>query len=354
MKKVRLGVVGCGVICQYHLAAAKASPLIEIAAVADIVADKARSTAETFGVPDWQMDAAALIGRPDLDAILFAMATEGRTDLALMALRTGKHILVEKPCGANAAEVKALIAAQGDRVAASCSSRFRFSESSRVATDLLAKGAIGPLRTIHCRVHVAAPPRPEAYPPAWRLCKRLNGGGILLNWGCYDLDFLLGLAGWQVKPKKVFAKTWNIPKTIADHVLPLSDAETHYCALVTCEDGLAINLERSEYAPTKGEARWHFIGERGSLELQMNNHASGGKSKTIRLDTLDPDRGTGSAEVWEGEDVDNVHAGPILDFASAIVNGHRPRTSLADYLLIHRIFDGIYASAESGDVAEIP
>ncbi len=353
MDRIRLGVVGCGVISQHHLAAAKTSPLIEVTAVADLIEERARATAEKFDVPTHLTSAEKLIARSDVDAVLFSMPTEGRTDLARMALRAGKHILVEKPCGANAAEVRAMIDAKGALTAASCSSRFRFSESSKVATDLLAKGTIGQLRTIHCRVQIAAPPRPESLPPVWRLSTRLNGGGILVNWGCYDLDFLLGLTDWNVTPRKVLAKTWHIPAAISKHIDPCSDAETHYCALIVCDNGLAINLERSEYAPTKTEARWHFIGEKGSIELQLNTVATGGSRKTIWVDTLDSEKGCSRTVAWEGEDTDNVHSGPILDFADAIVNKHQPRTTLEQYLVIHKIFDGIYASAASGEAMKI-
>ena len=72
-------------------------------------------------------------------------------------------------------------------------------------------GRIGRLRTI--RVQALFPPaaaRPEN-PPAWRLIRRLNGGGILVNWGSYDLDFVLGVLDWSFTPQTVSARTFWSP-----------------------------------------------------------------------------------------------------------------------------------------------
>jgi hypothetical protein len=54
------------------------------------------------------------------------------------------------------------------------------------------EAVLGDLRVVYCRVHQPATGTPEKAPPPWRLNKSMNGGGILMNWGCYDLDFLLG------------------------------------------------------------------------------------------------------------------------------------------------------------------
>jgi len=68
----------------------------------------------------------------------------------------------------------------------------------------------------------AAPPQNP--PPPWRLSKAMNGGGILVNWGCYDLDYLLGITGWMIEPRLALARTWGVPETFAAYAAPGSDA----------------------------------------------------------------------------------------------------------------------------------
>ena len=118
-----------------------------------------------------------------------------------------------------------------------CSSRHQFLPSAESATKFIAGGVLGPLRTLHCRCFRAAGERPKTSPPAWRLSNSMNGGGVLANWGCYDLDYLLGLTGWSLRPRLVLAQTWKVPPQFEAHVAPGSDAETHFAAFVLCEGG---------------------------------------------------------------------------------------------------------------------
>ena len=252
---VRLGVIGCGVIGQRHLKAAKASPLIEVVALADVREDVARQSAAAFGVPAVYTRAGALLKDKRVEAVVLAMPAAQRTRLALKAFALGRHVLTEKPVAMNAREVKKLIAARGNLVAGCCSSRMRYLPSAAAVADYIASGALGTIRTLHCRCLSSDAGTPKSPPPAWRLIRSLNGGGILMNWGCYDLDYLLGLCGWKLKPKLVLAQTWPVAPELLSHVAPGSDAETHFAAIIRCEGGEMITFERAEYAAATGLSR---------------------------------------------------------------------------------------------------
>ena len=38
----------------------------------------------------------------------------------------------------------------------------------------------------------------------------MNAGGILTNWGCYDLDYLMTITGWALRPRQALAATWGV------------------------------------------------------------------------------------------------------------------------------------------------
>ena len=82
--------------------------------------------AASFGIAQATTRADDLIDDPEIDGIVVALPTGVRTPIARRVLAGKKHVLVEKPVAMNAGEVEDLIALQGDRVAACCSSRFRF------------------------------------------------------------------------------------------------------------------------------------------------------------------------------------------------------------------------------------
>ena len=345
MQPVRLGIIGCGAIGNVHLGVAKRSSGIEVAAVADANLAAAQASAAKHAVPSVYRDGHALISDPRVEGVVLATPVKGRTELAVEAFAAGKHVLLEKPVAMNAREVERLIAARGSLVAACCSSRLRSTESARAAAECIASGALGELRVVHCRVVQQAGERPTSAPPAWRLKRELNAGGILTNWGCYDLDYLLGITGWTLAPRTALARTWNVPQLYASHVAPGSDAETHYVALIACAGGEMISMERGEYMSAVTEAAWRIVGSRASLRLQMTP----GIGKKIMLDEGSTDHGVSSRVIWEGdEDPDLQHAGPITDFARAIREHAPPLTGLEQSLVIAKITDAIYASAASG------
>jgi len=350
MEPVRLGVVGCGVIGPTHMAAAAQSPHIELVAVADLIEERARSAAEKYHARKVYREGADLVADPEIEAVVLAFPTGKRTELALRAFAHGKHVLIEKPIGMNAAEVRQMIAARGRLTAACCSSRFRFLEGAKVATELIASGALGALRVVRCRAIGAAGPKPDSQRPAWRLIRALNGGGFLVNWGCYDLDYLLGITGWRLKPQTVFAQTWTVPPQFQSHVAPGSDAETYYIALVRCEGGTMLSMERGEYMPAQTDEAWQILGTRGSLRLRMTWN----KPKTLFHEDTTAEHGIASKVLWEGEeDGSRTSSGPVTDFAAAIREGRAPMTPLEHALIVQQITDAIYASAARGSAIEI-
>jgi len=350
MTPVRLGVVGCGVIGPTHMRAANESPLIELVAVADRIEERAKAAAEQFGVPKVHLEGSDLIDDPDVEAVVLAFPTCGRKPLALQAFSRGKHVLTEKPVAMSAGDVREMIAARGHLTAACCSSRYRFLEGARVATEFIASGALGDLRVVRTRSAIAAGEPPQSAPPEWRLKRALNGGGILMNWGCYDLDYLLGICGWSLRPQTVFAQTWPVAPQFESYVAPNSEAETHYAAIIRCEGGTAITLDRGEFMSAYGETAWQIVGSQGSLRLQMTT----AQPKVIIHDEGVPGEGVVSRTLWEGEeDGSAVMSGPVCDFAAAIREGRPPKTGLEQALVVQQISDGIYASAEKGCSVEV-
>jgi predicted dehydrogenase len=351
MTSVGIGIIGCGAIGQVHLNAAAGFPLINLVAVADLNEELAKQAAEKFKVKSVYRDGEALLADPGVEAVVLAMPTCARLKLVLKAFAKGKHVLTEKPVGMNAREVEEMIFAQGDRVGACSSSRYRFLESAAAATEFLKKERLGELRVVHCRALQGASPRPAKTPPAWRLSQALNGGGILVNWGCYDLDYLLGILSWSLKPRQVLAQTWGLPEHLVSNAAPGSDAETHFTAMVRCEGGVVISLERGEYLPKQSEHLWQIVGSHGALDLAMTLS----KENQIVYHHTTSDKGMVSEIIWEGpeEEFELIHHGPIRDFAEAIVHHQPPKTSLKQGLVMQKITDGIYESARKNSLVEL-
>ena len=350
MEPVKVGVIGCGVIGSRHLSIASEASHIELVAAADLIeGNRARAT-ERFKPPKMYDNDIDLLDDADVEAVVLAFPTQYRTEVALRAFERGKHVLIEKPIAMNVAEVEQLIAARGDLMSGCCSSRNRFRPAAALATQLIASGGLGELRSVHCRAIRGAGKAPDTPRPAWRLTKALNGGGILVNWGCYDLDYLLGITGWQLNPQTVFAQTWTVPPVFESHIAPGSDAETHYTALIRCEDGIVLSVERGEFMTMHSHEGWEIIGTEGSLKLKMGD----GKPENVIYDRTTTEGGVESTNLTEAGEVPELkHSTPLSDFAAGIRENRQPLTSLENALVLQKITDAIYASAEAGKAVEI-
>ncbi|MCF7687074.1 MAG: Gfo/Idh/MocA family oxidoreductase [Cephaloticoccus sp.] len=343
---LNIAIIGCGVIAQHHLRGLAKLTTARAAAVCDIRPEIAEKTAAEFGVARWETDAAKLFADPAIDAVILALPAVARTTLALEAFKHGKHVLTEKPVAMNAAEVRTMLAAQGDLVGACCSSRYQSFASAKAAREYIRSGGLGKIRTITCRAATKPGDAPSPNPPVWRLRRDLNGGGIFVNWGCYDVDYLLSMVDFKLTPQYALARTWQVPAAFSAYAAAGSDAETHITGLVTFAEGCVLTYERAEFSSLPAESIWQICGDRGALNLQMLK----AKSANIVLTEPNPGTGTVTRVLWEGDESTSTleHEGITADFAAAILEKRKPMTSLQDALLFARIADAFYASADSG------
>ena len=345
MKELRLGVIGCGVMGRIHATYTMEHPCATVAAVADSCREAGEKLAADLDIPAVYDNAEALLADDQVDAVIIAMPTSARKEIALKAFAQGKHVLTEKPVAMNAAEVREMIEAKGDLIAGCCSSRYHFLASANAATECIAAGDLGHIRTIHCRCIMPLAKPTGTPPPPWRLSRAMNGGGIGMNWGCYDLDYLLGITGWTLEPKMVMAQSWTVPEPFSSYVAPGSDAETHFVALIRCLGGEVITFERAEYVATQPSNAWKIVGEKGSLHLNMIAE----ENKKIILDCPDAEEGIVSQTLWAGdENQDTLHCGVTQDFIDAVRENRPCQTSLERALVIQNITDAIYESSATG------
>jgi predicted dehydrogenase len=342
-QKIRLGIVGCGVIGRAHLEACRNIHSIEVAGIADLRQTLVESTAQEFGVASFHTDPAELFQRADIDAVVLAVPTSGRALLAIEALKNGKHVLIEKPAAMNVEELKHMREFQGNRVIAFCSSRFRFMKHAQVASKYVTTGKLGELRIIRCRAITPAGLPPEQTPLAWRYRIDMNGGGIWYNWGVYDLDYLLGIAGWQCKPIEAFAQIWGTDPDRIVYTGPSADGETHGIGLIRCANGMMISFERGEYVADNKEGIWQIIGSHGSLTLKMTD-----MNNSLVAHEFIPGIGTTSSVIWQGEENIGLLTQRVLqDFSSSIIDRKEPMTGMEQAIIAQGALDMMISSAKN-------
>ena len=345
-----LALVGCGVIGTQHVQASTRMSSIRITGLLDLEEDKARQLGARHSISMIYASLEQMLSDPTVEAVLLAVPTYARLPVAQQVLASGRHLLLEKPVAMKAADIRLMQRWQTNQVVGCCSSRFRCLPAARCVHEVLQDQTLGSIRTVHWRVLRDAPARPEVLPPAWRLQRHLNGGGILMNWGCYDFDYLLGIGDPPLQPQQVRARIWSIGAPYQQHVVPNSEAETHVIAHIECDQNILLCYERGEYMPGPPASAMVIIGEEGTLEVDMVSP----QGSRIVLTRADPRTGTRTEIRYEQPaPVPDLQTGVLNNFVQAIRQGRPPATDLNHGLKVQTLTDAIYRAAHSGQTESV-
>ena len=310
---MRLGLIGCGLIGRKRVAAAKRRGH-DIVIAADIDSDRAAALAGEFGVrttTDWR----EVIGA-DCEIVMVATSHDSLAEIAVAALEAGKHVLVEKPAGRNAAEVRALLAASrssGRLVKVGFNHRFHPALSK--AHAIASGGGLGPLLYIRGRYGHGGR---IGYEREWRCQPDISGGGELIDQGSHLID----LARWF----------------LGDLTLAYGYMPTYFWR-VSVDDNCFLALKGSYGEMAWLHATWtewknmfsfEVTGRDGKLVVE----GLGGSYGVERLThhRMRPEMGPPETDAWEFPSPDNSWELELADFEQAIRDGRQPNGNIEDAL----------------------
>jgi nucleoside-diphosphate-sugar epimerase/predicted dehydrogenase len=146
-EKVRVGLVGAGYVCAYHIRALKTLSHVEIVGIADLNQDRARQLAEPHRIPVFKSLEEMRVARPDVVHVL--TPPDSHCALTLEALDMGCNVLVEKPMAPTVEECDQMIlrAQQVGRIL-SVSHSARMDPVVRKALQLVRQGACGDILAV--------------------------------------------------------------------------------------------------------------------------------------------------------------------------------------------------------------
>lgn len=195
MKELKSAVIGCGLIVKNHLKALKNIEYAACEAVCDIVPQKAQETAGAYGIPSVYTDYRELLKRDDIDVVHICTPHYLHAQMAVDALKAGKHVLCEKPMALTVEDAKRMAEARdGSKKQLGICFQNRYNESSKYMKDLIDSRELG--RVTGARGQVTWDRKPEYYTTSpWRGRWALEGGGVLINQAIHTFDLLQWLAG---------------------------------------------------------------------------------------------------------------------------------------------------------------
>ena len=154
-------------------------------AVAARDAERAASFAQQFGASRSYGDYRSLVEDPEVDIVYVATTHPFHREQALMAIRAGHHVLIEKPLALNAASAREVLSAARDKgVFAMEAMWMRANPLILKAREIVTSGVIGDVVAIQADFSIGVP-----FDPTHRLYDLANGGGALLDLGIYPIHF---------------------------------------------------------------------------------------------------------------------------------------------------------------------
>ncbi|WP_110181940.1 Gfo/Idh/MocA family protein [Nocardioides solisilvae] len=146
----------------------------------------------------------ALVADPHVDAVYVGTPHSFHHEHALLALRAGKHVLVEKPFTISAAQARAVVAEAEARGLVALEAMWtRFLPHMARLRELVADGTLGEVTTV-----IADHSQRLPDDPAHRLQDPALGGGALLDLGVYPVSFAHDLLG---VPETIDARSTPTP-----------------------------------------------------------------------------------------------------------------------------------------------
>ena len=318
MSKIRLGVIGVGNMGRSHCKNIKERkcPEIELVAIAERNSKRIQAMKDDGyeGVTYFE-DAEAMMDSGLIDSVLVAIPHYQHAEYAIMAMKKGLHVMVEKPAGVYTKQAREMndVAKESDVVFAMMFNQ-RTNHIYRKAKELVSSGQLGKLRRVNWMITNWY--RPQRYYDSgdWRATWSGEGGGVLLNQCPHQLDLLQWICGLPVSVH-AFLKfgQWHDIE-VEDDVTAYMEFENGAtgCFVTTTGDAygtnrLEIQLEKGKIVIEGGKIRvWEFAMSEPEFSKTTDDPFAKIEKKELEIET---------------DGMNEQHYGVMNAFAGAILRG---------------------------------
>jgi len=243
---IRWGFIGCGEVTEK-----KSGPAFSMIEGSEVIAvmsrdyKKAKSYAERHHIRKWYDDAQELIDDDEINAIYIATPPSSHATYAIMAMKAGKPVYIEKPMAASyedCSRINRILEETG--VPCFVAYYRRYLPYFLKVKELVEEGRIG--KVLNVQIRFAVPPRDLDYNRnnlPWRVQSDIAGGGYFYDLAPHQLDFLQYLFGCILEAEG-----------FCSNQAGLYEAEDTLSACFKFEDGLP------------GSGSWCFVAHESAKE----------------------------------------------------------------------------------------
>jgi len=346
-KEVRLGIIGMGLMGSGHARSILAGrvPGCRLAAACD----PDRRLAPEFADLPWFDDVPSLLRSGAVDAVLIATPHYAHTTAGIAALKSGLHVLVEKPISVHKADALKLIAAHRNRKQV-FAAMFNQRTDPRYQTlrRMVRGGDLGKIRRVNWIITDWF--RPHAYykQAGWRATWAGEGGGVLLNQCPHNLDLFQWIFGMPSKVRGFcqFGRYHKIE--VEDDVTAYFEYPDGKTGAFITSTGEAPGTNRLEVTGERGR----LVVEGGKFEFLRNEIPTSEFSRRTKEKFQAPPRQLVPVDLPEG--TGEQHVGILKNFTNAILRGEPLLAPAAEGLHSVELANAILMSSIEGRTVELP
>ncbi len=332
---LKVGVIGLGGIGQVHAVAYAACPWTELHSFATRNLLSLQGAALFFGVTNIYEDYLEALKDPELQAVSICVPTFVHKDYIIAAAKAGKHILCEKPFLLylkDFDEVKTVL--RENKVKLMVAMICRFMSHYAKAKEVLDKGELGPIVSIHAHRRGRGPPASNWF------YDETKSGGIAVDLAIHDIDLIQWYLGSDDPIVTVFALGSN-------NVYPEIETKDTVVISLQSKSGVLITIEASWAEPDLkdqigGNTGMIIHGEDGRIRIDPSRQPS---IKSTELD--------GSEPAFEEIDQLPFFVEQVSTFAKTILNDDPIPIPINDGISALRVARAALESLQSGEVVRL-
>jgi predicted dehydrogenase len=319
--EMNVGIVGCGIIGQKRADSLGNNKLV---AVADIRLEKAIDVATKYENIKVFSDYRDLVNLKEVEVVIISTINNVLAEIALCAVNSGKHVLIEKPGATHYTELEPIITvARKNKVFVKIGYNLRF--HSAINKAILMAHTLGDI--MYIKINYGHGGR-KGYDKEWRADPQISGGGEMIDQGCHTLDLAQCFLGDLIL-KSSSIKTYFWDMSVEDN------------AFITLENyngkTAFIHVSCTEWRNTFS---LELYGKTGKLKVEGLGGSYGTEKLTYYKMSLE--MGIPEITTWEFAKPDNSFESEFEYFVWSINNKTTPWSNIEESYQILKIVDKIY------------
>jgi predicted dehydrogenase len=300
-------------------------------------AERAKTFAEQWGIPQHTANLEEAIRDPDTDVVVIGLPNHQHEQAVALAAAAGKAVLCTKPLGRNAAEAERMLeAVEKAGVFHGYLEDLCYTPKTLRALESVRGGTIGKVLWVRSR---ETHPGPHS---DWFWNKEFSGGGAIVDLGCHCIEIARNFIGKDIRPVEVVC--WGDTQ-----VHPI-EAEDHAIGLVRYENGAIGQFEVSWAFRGGMDLRDEVAGTEGTIWLNhwlrtgMEMYTAVGQSGYV----AEKAEGTTGWLFPVGDEANALgYQDMFTDMFDAIDRKIAPRETFYDGYVVNAIIDAAYRSIET-------